>query len=87
MRTPDAASKHWSAECGTDWLKVRGPNYLRDRRKQAPAPAVAECVKVTSSFDDGPCANGERRRADQQAAPPRTDATSDGEPWTFVFSS
>lgn len=89
---PDAASKHWSAECEVqDWLKVRGPNYLRDRRKQAPAPAVMECVKVdVFSFDDGPCANVANARPEswlnrQRAA--RTDASASGrdEPWTFVF--
>ena len=54
---PDAASKHWSADCEvSDWLKVRGPNYLRDRRKQTPAPALMDCVKVdVFSFEDGPC--------------------------------
>jgi hypothetical protein len=39
-----------------DWLKVRGPAYLRTRRKQTSATPVMECVKVDLfTFDDKPC--------------------------------
>ena len=78
-----------SARCGTG--SSPGPELPEDRRKQAPAPAVMECVKVdVFSFDDGPCANVANARPEswlnrQRAA--RTDASASGrdEPWTFVF--
>jgi hypothetical protein len=39
-----------------DWLKVRGPAYLRTRRKQTSAVPVMECVKVDLfAFADAPC--------------------------------
>jgi hypothetical protein len=54
---PDASAAHWSGDVEImDWLKVRGPAYLRTRRKQTSATPVMECVKVDLfTFDDAPC--------------------------------
>ena len=57
QEAPDASAAHWSGDVQImDWLKVRGPAYLRHRRKQTSAVPVMECVKVDLfAFDDAPC--------------------------------
>ena len=57
QEAPDASATHWSGDVEImDWLKVRGPAYLRHRRKQTSAVPVMECVKVDLfAFDDAPC--------------------------------
>ena len=54
---PDASAAHWSGDVEImDWLKVRGPAYLRTRRKQTSATPVMECVMVDLfTYDDKPC--------------------------------
>ena len=55
----DAATGHWrDGEGLRDRVHVRGPEYLKDRRKVQSAAPVMECVKVDLfSFDDRPYFN------------------------------
>ena len=57
QEAPDASAAHWSGDVDImDWLRVRGPAYLRSRRKQTSAVPVMECVKVDLfTFEDAPC--------------------------------
>ena len=56
----DAATGHWcdAAASVCEWLNVRGPGYLKDRKKVQAAPPAMECVKVDLfSFEDKPYFN------------------------------
>ena len=96
LENDNAAKKstqaHWSADVRVlDWLKVRAPGYLTQKRKQVPGTPVLECVDVDLfTFDDGHQNDVARHRPESWLNIERETWHGMGKkleemPWTFVF--
>ena len=92
-------SPHWSSDVEVlEWLKVRGPGYLTQKKKQTPAVPVMECVHVDlfsldDHVDDVSDVRPESWLNRQRDAWTNARSKSNNEqstslshrPWTFVF--